>query len=282
MSYAHRVDPGDRVRLHRFQADSTAGLTREEVVARETALGAEWAALEDLLFYAGRHALLIILQGMDTSGKDGTIRRLLDFANAQSCRVEPFKVPTAEELSRDFLWRVHQKVPGRGSVAVFNRSHYEDVVIARVHGLVPESTWRRRYDHINHFERLLHDSNTIIVKLYLHITKDEQERRLLAREQDVEKAWKLSVGDWREREHWEAYQQAYEEALSRCSTEYAPWWVVPANRKWFRNLAVLERVVAALRPHREEWLASLEELGRKAKAELEAYRAGRGTAAGGR
>jgi len=273
--YAHRVDGSRPVKLSAIDPNADGGLTKEEGVARAAALGAELAELEDLLYYAGRHSLLIVLQGRDTSGKDGTIRTILDYSNAQSAGVVSFKVPTEEELAHDFLWRVHKHTPGRGSITIFNRSHYEDVLVVRVHNLVPESVWRPRYDHIRHFERLLADSHTLILKFYLHIDRDEQEQRLLDREKETEKAWKLSVGDWKEREHWDAYTAAYEEALERCATEAAPWYVVPANRKWFRNLAVLERLVATLKPHREQWLEKLDKIGDAAKAELEAFRAAR-------
>jgi PPK2 family polyphosphate:nucleotide phosphotransferase len=229
--------------------------------------------LFDLLFYAGKHSLLIVLQGRDTSGKDGTIRSLLSYSNAQSCRVIPFKVPTPEEVAHDFLWRVHQQTPGRGSIAIFNRSHYEDVLVARVHKLVPDPVWKRRYDHIDNFERLLLDADTILLKFYLHISRDEQEQRLLEREKETEKAWKLNVGDWKERELWDDYTRAYEDALNKCASPDAPWYVIPANHKWFRNLAVTEAVVTALQPYRKEWLAHLDRIGAAAKAELEAYRA---------
>jgi len=271
MSYAHRIDGTKKVRLEDFDASDTAGLHKAEGETRAHALGEELATLEDLLFYAGDHALLIILQGRDTSGKDGAIRKILDYSNAQSCRVEPFKVPTEEDLAHDFLWRIHRRTPGRGEIVVFNRSHYEDVLVARVHNLVPEEVWRRRYDHINHFEALLADNRTILLKFYLHISKDEQKERLLAREQETEKAWKLSAGDWKERRLWDDYTRAYEEAINRCSSREAPWHIVPANKKWFRNLAILERLVETLRPYKSGWLGKLEQIGEKAKRELAAY-----------
>lgn len=274
MAYAHRIKPGTKVSLADFDPNADGGLDKEEGTRRADELGREFGELEDLLFEAGTHSLLLILQGMDTSGKDGTIRHLLGYANVQSCRVSPFKVPTPEELAHDFLWRVHEKTPGHGEIAIFNRSHYEDVLVVRVHEIVPESVWSKRYEHINAFERLLVDANTIVLKFMLLIDKDEQERRLLDREQEVQKAWKLSVGDWKEREFWNRYRDAYEAALSRCSTDDAPWYVVPANRKWFRNLAVTEAVVDRLRAYQKDWLEQLEAVGKKAKAELEAYRAG--------
>ena len=272
MSYAHRIDGSKPVRLADFDPGERGGLNKEQGIDRMDELGAELGELEDLLFYAGRDALLIVLQGRDTSGKDGCIRKLLDYMNVQSVRVEPFKVPTEEELGHDFLWRIHARAPGRGSVAIFNRSHYEDVLVARVHNLAPEEVWRKRYDHINAFEKLLGDNNTIILKFYLHISREEQEERLLARERETEKAWKLAVGDWKERELWDAYTGAYEDALHRCSTPEAPWYVVPSDHKWYRSLAVIERLVETLRPYREEWLAALEAQGRDAMREIEEYR----------
>jgi PPK2 family polyphosphate:nucleotide phosphotransferase len=231
------------------------------------------AELHDLLFAAGQNGLLIVLQGMDTSGKDGLIRSLLTHINAQSCRVIPFKAPSERELAHDFLWRIHPETPGRGTIAIFNRSHYEDVLVVRVHKLVPESVWKKRYDYINNFERLLLDSGTIILKFFLHISKEEQEERLMDREKDPTKSWKLSVGDWKEREFWADYQDAYEDAIKQCSPKDAPWHIVPANHKWFRNLAVTECIVETLREYRESWMGFLESQGKERKKELEAFRA---------
>jgi PPK2 family polyphosphate:nucleotide phosphotransferase len=276
MAQAVRVDGSEKVRLKDIDPNEDGGLEKEKARERTDELGTELAEHLDLLYYATRPALLIILQGIDTSGKDGTIRRILTYANVQSCRVEPFKVPTEEELAHDFLWRVHKRVPGRGSVTIFNRSHYEDVLVARVHELVPREVWKRRYDHINRFEELVHDNNTLIVKFYLHISKDEQEERLIEREQDAEKSWKLSVGDWKERELWDDYVEAYEEMLNRCGTVTAPWYVVPANRKWYRDLAVVEQLVEVLRPLRQDALASLEALGKQRRAEIQEFKGAAG------
>jgi PPK2 family polyphosphate:nucleotide phosphotransferase len=273
MPYAHKLDGSHAVRLSDYDPGKHNGFKREDAEARCAELGRELAELQDLLFYAGHHSLLVVLQGRDTSGKDGTIREILTFSNAQSCRVESFKVPTAEELSHDFLWRVHQKAPGKGAITIFNRSHYEDVLVVRVHNLVPDPVWKRRYDHIRNFERLLADNNTLMVKFFLHISKEEQEERLLEREKETEKAWKLNVGDWEERELWDEYTKAYEDALYKCASPEAPWYLVPANHKWYRNLAVLEQLVETLRPYRDNWMRDLEKVGVAAKAELEAYRA---------
>jgi PPK2 family polyphosphate:nucleotide phosphotransferase len=276
MSFAQKVVGTKKIKLSDIEPNLHGGLERGEADKETQKLGAEMAELFDLLFAAGRHSLLIVLQGRDTSGKDGTIRHLLMYSNAQSCRVVPFKVPTPEELAHDFLWRVHKEAPGRGSIAIFNRSHYEDVLVVRVHKLVPEPAWNARFGQINAFEDLLLSANTIVLKFYLHISKDEQEERLLAREQETEKAWKLNVGDWKERELWEEYTRAFEDVLNKCSSPEAPWYVVPSNHKWFRNLAVTEAIVETLRPYRKDWLARLDEIGTAAKAELNAYRAEQG------
>ena len=270
--YAHRVEPGSKVRLKDYDTREDGGLDKQAGQARFAELNAELDALQEELHAAGTHSVLMVLQGMDTSGKDGAIRGVMDNLNPQGVRVESFKVPTDEELAHDFLWRVHRVTPGKGVFGVFNRSHYEDVLVVRVHGLAPEKVWKARYDHINAFEALLADSGTIILKFFLHISKDEQAKRLHEREQEVGKAWKLSAGDWREREKWDAYQEAYEDALSRCSTEAAPWHIVPADRKWFRNLAIAEVLVERLRGYRDDWRNALEELSRAKLAELEAYR----------
>lgn len=271
------VKKNSKLNLSEVSTKAPSSVSREEAEARLQQLGPELEALEELLFAAGQSALLVVLQGVDTSGKDGAIRKLLSHVNVQSCRVEPFKVPTPEEAAHDFLWRVHRATPKKGEVTIFNRSHYEDVIVVRVHKLVPEAVWKRRYDHILGFESLLAESGVIILKFYLHISKEEQKQRLLEREKDPEKAWKLSVGDWKERELWDHYREAFEDALTKCSTEEAPWYVVPADNKWYRDLFIVERIVEALRPYRRKWLEHLEEIGKTAKAEIEAYRSGTNT-----
>lgn len=273
MSKIVRLDRNRRVRLDAISPEPPGNLEREAVEAETARLGEELAELEDLLYFSGTHSVLIVLQGRDTAGKDGTIRKLLDYCNVQSARVESFKVPTALESAHDFLWRVHARVPGRGELVLFNRSHYEDVLVPRVHHLVPKEVWGARYRAIRHFEQLVASNRTIIVKFFLHITKEEQKARLLHREQDLEKAWKLAVGDWKEREFWDAYTEAYETALSRCASQTAPWYVVPANAKWYRNYLVVKTVVEHLRTHKREWLDGLAELGKARVAELDAYRA---------
>ncbi|HEU0301796.1 MAG TPA: PPK2 family polyphosphate kinase [Longimicrobium sp.] len=274
MPYATLVPPGTRVRLQDHDPADTAGLDKEQGRTRFAELNAELDALQEELYAAEKHSVLMVLQGMDTSGKDGTMRGVLANLDPQGVRVETFKVPTEEELAHDFLWRVHRVVPRRGMFGVFNRSHYEDVIAVPVLGLAPEPVWQARYEQINQFESLLAANGTIIFKFFLHISKDEQEKRLLEREEDATKAWKLAASDWQNRAHWDAYQQAYEDALSRCSTEAAPWHIVPADKKWFRNLAVAEALVDRLRAYRDGWHASLDALSRERKAELEEYREG--------
>jgi PPK2 family polyphosphate:nucleotide phosphotransferase len=268
MKLAIKVKPGDKVDLDDYDPDSTAGITQDNAANLLTEYSLELGDLQDLLYAAHQNAVLIILQGMDSSGKDGTIKRVMSQVNPQGCRVESFKVPTAEDLDHDFLWRVHRVVPRRGLLTIFNRSHYEDVVVVRVHNLVPKEVWSSRYEHINDFEQLLSDSGTIVLKFFLHISKEEQKKRLEAREVETEKAWKLSVNDWRERERWGDYKKAYEEAISRCSTAAAPWYIIPADKKWFRNLAVADAIVSALRPHRKRWEKSLNKLAEMKLAEL--------------
>jgi PPK2 family polyphosphate:nucleotide phosphotransferase len=203
-------------------------------------------ALQDLLYADGRHPLLVVLQAMDTGGKDGTIRHVFKHTNPQGVHVAGFKRPTDEELAHDYLWRVHRHTPGSGHITIFNRSHYEDVLVVRVHDLVPEERRRRRYDHITAWEQQLVDEGTTICKFFLHISKEEQAQRLQARIDTPEKQWKFEKGDLAEREHWDDYVAAYEEMLSRTSTDAAPWYVVPADRKWFRNLVVSQVLVETL------------------------------------
>jgi PPK2 family polyphosphate:nucleotide phosphotransferase len=273
MKLAFKVKPGSRVKLSKFDPDTTFNLTKERADEMLDKITDELGELQELLYAAAQHSVLVILQGMDTSGKDGTVKNVMNDVNPLGCRVESFKVPTSEELAHDFLWRIHQVTPPKGQMTIFNRSHYEDVLVVRVHKLVPREVWKGRYRHINEFERLLIESNTIVLKFFLHISSDEQKKRLEERELDSQKAWKLSAGDWHERELWDDYQRAYEEALSKCSTNRAKWQIVPANKKWLRNLAVADAIVRALRPYRKKWEKSLNRLAEKKLAELEAMRA---------
>lgn len=275
MAFAIKIKPGTKVRLDSIDPRGDASVEKAQGIERVTELGLRLKTLQELMYATGKHALLIVLQGRDTAGKDGAIRKILDAVNVQSTRVVPFKVPTAPELARDFLWRIHQQVPERGGMTIFNRSHYEDVLVVRVHGLAPPKVWGARYAHINDFERLLTDCGTHVVKFMLHIDADEQEKRLLAREQDPDKGWKLAVADWKEREHWDAYTAAYDEALMRCSTDHAPWYVVPANRKWYRDLAIFETLVDTLDPMARGWKKELAVIGERSRKAIEEYRASR-------
>src|SRR5882672_1160928 len=272
--YASSTDGSRRVSLAKLDSDGTSHLRKEAGLEELETWGAEFAELGNLLTYAGQHALLVVLQGRDASGKDGAIRKILDFSNIQNAAVHPFKVPTEEERAHDFLWRVHAAAPRRGHIALFNRSHYEDVIAARVHKLVPERVWKKRYAFINTFERLLvDDADTIIVKFYLHISREEEVQRLMDREKDPRTAWKLNPGDWRELPLWNEVTTAYEDALNKCATPETPWYLVPSDKKWFRNLAIMQRLVMELRPYRKLWLATLKEMGQSALKEIRALRA---------
>ena len=202
--------------------------------------------LQERLYAEHKRSLLVVLQAMDTGGKDGTITHIFDGVNPQGCRVWPFKVPTPEELAHDFLWRYHNKTPERGMINIFNRSHYEDVLVVRVHNLVPESVWKERYSVICDFERMLSLNDTVILKFYLHISKDEQKQRLQARLDTPDKQWKFQSGDLAERALWDQYMAAYQDAINKCSTDYAPWYVVPANKKWYRNLVIARAITDTL------------------------------------
>jgi PPK2 family polyphosphate:nucleotide phosphotransferase len=275
LTYAHRLDGKRNIKLKDFDPSEHAGLEREEAEKKTAQFIEELIELQELLYAVRSQSVLVILQGRDTSGKDGTIRHVAGPLNSQTCSVASFKVPNEEELAHDFLWRVHAQTPALGDIKIFNRSHYEDVLVVRVHALASKKVWRQRYEHINAFERLLSDSATIVLKFYLHISKEEQKKRLLEREEDPIKSWKLSVGDWTEREYWDDYTAAYEDALNRCSTKYAPWFIVPANKKWFRNLAVAETLRNALMPFKESWQQQVEELGKAKKKAIEEYRLNR-------
>ena len=279
MDYAFKVAPGKKIQLADYDADANGDMSKEEGQIKLGKLTAELGEIQEGLYAAGQHSVLMLLQGIDTSGKDGAIRGVLVDVNPQGCRVESFKVPTEEELAHDFLWRAHRVTPRKGVLGVFNRSYYEDVLVVRVHKLVPEKVWQARYDQINAFENILASNNTIVLKFYLHISKQEQEQRLLEREQDVTKAWKLSAGDWREREHWDDYIAAYQDALQRCSSAAAPWYIVPANRKWYRNLAVCETLVETLRDYNKGWNKALDAMSTARLAELAEFRAVQPTAA---
>jgi len=242
-----QIPRGEKIRLKDFDPDDTGKYEDKDEAKAETEKNSErLAGLQEVLYAEGRHALLIILQAMDAAGKDGTIKQVMSGVNPQGCIVTSFKAPTPLELAHDFLWRVHQHAPLKGSLGIFNRSHYEDVLIVRVHDLVPEKIWRARYEHINNFEKLLADNGVTILKFFLHISKEEQKERLEKRIEDQSKNWKFNPGDLKERDLWEEYMEAYEDAINKCNTPWAPWHVVPANKKWYRNLVISERIVEAL------------------------------------
>ena len=265
--------PGRRIRLDAISAEPPKSLTREQAEKRLATSGEELFNLQDAMFGAKVHSVLVVLQGRDSAGKDGTIKHVVGFLNPRGVSVTSFGVPTAEEREHDFLWRVHRHAPRSGEFAIFNRSHYEDVLVVRVHDLAPKNLWKERYGHIRDFEELLAEHNTIILKYFLHITKDEQEQRLLEREDEHDTAWKLNPNDWKERDHWDEYTEAYEDAISKTAARHAPWVIVPANAKWYRNLVIAESIAGALRDHRRHWEKTLQDLGKSGRAGLKAYRA---------
>jgi len=235
----HRIDPGSKVRMKDLDPRATPLIDdKKEAREKNAEIEEKLSKLQELLFAEHKRKLLVILQGMDTSGKDGAVRHVMGGFNPQSVRVVSFKKPTEVELDHDYLWRVHAQMPGSGEVAVFNRSHYEDVLVVRVHELVPEDVWRKRYDQINDFERMLVENGTTILKFFLHISPEEQRERLQERIDDPEKRWKFQHGDIEERKLWFDYMKAYDDVLEKTSTEWAPWWVVPADHKWYRDYVI--------------------------------------------
>jgi len=259
--HLHEIDPGYKAE-HLNKAEALDETRRYAERLRE---------LQYRLYAENRRGLLICLQAMDSGGKDGTIRHVLGYMNPQGCRVQAFKVPTAKEAAHDFLWRVHQVVPGHGEVVIFTRSHYEDVLVTRVHKLVENNVWRARYQAINAFEKYLSDNGVHILKFFLHISKQEQLRRFRKRLKDPARQWKISEADYSERAYWDDYQHAYEDALSHCSTDHAPWFIVPADHKWSRNL-VVSRIVAeyleGLNMQIPKTTVDLEKIARQYHAEL--------------
>jgi PPK2 family polyphosphate:nucleotide phosphotransferase len=243
----YRVVPGKKFKLSSIDPSDTQGLEEDEnVEKREKKNRKRMAALQERLFAEGKRSLLLVLQAMDTGGKDSTIREVFKGVNPQGCRVNGFKAPTAHELAHDFLWRVHHVVPARGMIGIFNRSHYEDVLIVRVHGWASPEEIEARYEHINRFEALLAGSGTRILKVMLHISKDYQLERLRRRLENPDSHWKFNPGDLKERALWDEYQHVYEIALNRCSSEVAPWYAIPAENQWFRNLVITELIADTL------------------------------------
>jgi PPK2 family polyphosphate:nucleotide phosphotransferase len=242
-----RVKPGTKVRLSKYDPEETLGWQKGHKM--ESSLESAIQRIDNLQYRLAaerKQALLIILQGLDTAGKDGTIRHVMSGINPQGCHVTPFKVPTAQEAAHDFLWRIHKAAPAHGEIEIFNRSQYEDVLVVRVHKLVPKEVWSKRYDQINDFESLLAADDIRILKFFLHISKEEQHKRLLQRIDDPSRQWKISDADFHERKFWDDYTNAYEHAIEKCSTDVAPWFIVPANKKWFRNLAVSHIIAETL------------------------------------
>jgi PPK2 family polyphosphate:nucleotide phosphotransferase len=244
----YMIKPSQKVRFDKWDPDDTSGFDgkKEDALEKLQKLTKRLDELQELLYAEHEHKLLVVLQAMDTGGKDGTIRRVFEGVNPQGVRVESFKVPTSEELDHDFLWRVHKQVPSKGEIVIFNRSHYEDILIVRVHKIAPKQVWQRHYQQINNFERLLSEEGTTILKFYLHIDLDEQKKRLQDRLDEPKAHWKFNINDLAERKLWPEYNEAYEDALEKTSTEWAPWYIVPANHKWFRDLVVCSVIVSTL------------------------------------
>ena len=243
----YRVLPGERIMLAAIDADQSEGYKKKKDVLGE--LEEQRLRIQDLqskLYAENKKGLLIVLQAMDTGGKDGAIKHVFSGVNPQGCRVSSFKAPNPEEANHDFLWRYHKSAPAVGRIGIFNRSHYEDVLVVRVKDLVPEEVWRPRYALINNFEWNLTQNNISVIKFYLHISKDEQKRRLESRLADPDKRWKFSTNDIKERAYWEDYQRAFEDAISETSTDFAPWYVIPANKKWYRNLVIARAIADTL------------------------------------
>ena len=241
------IQPGKRMDLSKFDPDDTFGKKRDDLDKKLPILKSSMTEFQNKLYIENEKALLIVLQGMDTSGKDGVIRHVISAFNPVSCRVESFKVPTSEELAHDFLWRIHKTVPRKGFVSVFNRSHYEDVVEVRVQKQVLESNCLKRFDQIRQFEIMLSENNVKILKFYLHISKDEQKKRLLERLSNPQKRWKINEDDFEKHKKWERYMTAYTDAINNCSIKQAPWYVIPANNKWFRNWIISEIIAKEMR-----------------------------------
>jgi PPK2 family polyphosphate:nucleotide phosphotransferase len=242
------VKPGSRIHLDTFDTRDTGDFDGGKSAGKAllSTLSKRLADLQEVFYAQGKHRLLIVLQAMDTGGKDGTVSHVFDKVNPQGVKVASFKKPTEIELAHDFLWRIHPHTPANGEIVIFNRSHYEDVLIARVHNLVPKEVWKRRYEHINAFEKMLVDEGTTILKFFLHISKEEQRQRLQARIDNPDKHWKFDLNDLSERKRWDAYMKAYEEAIRRTSTKAAPWYIVPGDRKWYRNLVVAQAIIECI------------------------------------
>lgn len=262
MSNTHRIEPGQIIQLNDIptRGEEFYQGDKETAEIEFKALRDEFVELQRRLYAENKQKLLIVLQANDAGGKDSTIRKVTRGVNPQGVRVASFKAPSKEELDHDFLWRIHKAVPATGMIGIFNRSHYEDVLVVRVHDMVPENVWRPRYDHINNFEKLLSDSGTTILKFYLHISKEEQKERFQSRLDDPSKHWKFSMEDLEKRKFWDDYIAAFQDMLNRCSTAYAPWYVIPADQKWYRNLAITRVIVQTLQEMDPQYPRSQEDL----------------------
>jgi PPK2 family polyphosphate:nucleotide phosphotransferase len=258
----YRVKPGDKVKLNKVDPQDISAFDgdKEAGKARLVKLNQRLETLQELLYAEGKHKVLIVFQAMDAGGKDGVIRSVFEGVNPQGVKVASFKAPTPEELAHDYLWRIHKQTPGKGEIVIFNRSHYEDVLVVRVHNFAPEPVWHKRYAHIVNFEQMLADEGTTILKFYLHIDQDEQKQRLQERLDDPSKRWKFNVGDLAERKLWDQYMAAFEEALEKTSTDVAPWYIVPANRNWYRDLVVSTVLVETLEKLKMQYPAPAEGL----------------------
>ena len=258
----HRIDPGTKVSLSKCDPDDTSGFkgNKSKAQAEIARLVRKLDSLQEILYAEHKHKVLVVLQAMDTGGKDGTVRHVFSGVNPSGVRVASFKQPSAEELDHDYLWRIQKMLPGDGEMVIFNRSHYEDVLIVRVHALVPPKEWKPRFDQINEFEQYLTENGTTILKFYLHIDKDEQKGRLQARLDDPTKQWKFHLADLEERKLWPAYMQAYQDVLNRTSTTWAPWYLVPANHKWYRDLVISSVLVETLEGLKMEYPQTTENL----------------------
>lgn len=258
----HRVEPGSKINLSKWDPNDTSGFkgNKQDAQPEIAKMVRKLEVLQEVLFAEHKHKVLIVIQAMDTGGKDGAIRGVFSGINPAGVRVVSFKAPSVEELEHDYLWRIHKAVPGKGEMVVFNRSHYEDVLVVRVHGMVPPEVWKQRFEQINAFEQQLAENGTTILKFYLHIDKDEQKERLQARLDDPSKHWKFRLGDLEERKRWPDYMKAYEDVLSKTSTSYAPWYIVPANHKWYRDLVISSVLAQTLEDLKMNYPESTENL----------------------
>jgi PPK2 family polyphosphate:nucleotide phosphotransferase len=271
----HRFDsPSTKVKLDAIPHGPPDDWKKHDAKEKFEEINAELFELQDLMWGAKTHSVLMVLQGRDAAGKDGSVKHVVGALNPRGVSVTSFGVPTEEERQHDFLWRIHHHAPRAGEISIFNRSQYEDVLVVRVRNLARPQIWRERFEMINSFESSLAKANTIILKYFLHISKEEQKDRLLAREKDPADAWKLNVEDWKDREYWEQYARAYEDVIGKCSAPHAPWIVVPANAKWFRNLVIARSLRDALRPYKSIWQKRLVEEGKVGRRDLQDWRAG--------